>query len=140
MSLLSQQNVIDLYLVASSHAGLSAEESMGQFLRFEAEAEKAAAEQTRALRSRRVSKKMVEHLNIIADLAPSIGATELEQTCLEALETRGRTKDVPTLIAQGVIFSNTLERTRLAASIIFDLCDAMGKAPNGKTLQSSLTD
>lgn len=135
-----KQTVIDLYTLASAQAGLSAESSMGQLLRFEAAAAEAAADLTAALRARRVSKSMIEHLNTLADLASVIGARELESVCLESLKIRGETKDIAALMGQNLLFSETLERTRVAASVVFDLCEAMGLAPNGKPLPPDALD
>lgn len=140
MSVLLKQSVIDLYTLASAHASLSATSSMGQLIRFEAAAAQAAADQTAALRARRVSKGMIEHLNTMADMAALVGARELEQVCEEGLKVRGESKDIGAIMAQSLVFSETLERARLAASLIFDMCEAMGIAPNGKPLPKDALD
>lgn len=128
------QDVIDFYTLSSAHAGLSAQASMGRLLQFEAVASVAATEQLAAIKARRISKKMIQHLNEVCELAESIAATELAEVCYEVLEARQKTNDFGTLTAQALLFSNALERTRLAAAIIFDLCEIMGTAPNGKPL------
>jgi hypothetical protein len=138
MDNLDTQTVIDIFTLANAHAGLSAEASMGRLIQFDTAAAEATKDQTNALKTRRISNSMTQHLNTVADLAISIGALELEMICEHALKVRGETKDVGALMAQGVLFLDSLSRTRLAARVIIEMCETLGIAPNGKKLPKEI--
>lgn len=128
------QRVIYLPLLVQAQAGLSPTASLGHVVRLEEGCAAASKEITAAIAARRQARALKRALPGLTDLCAVVGAEELGDAIATALQSLARAeadKLDGVAAAQAVLVLDSIDRTRLAAGLMLDLCTAFGVAPNG---------